>query len=290
MAKRTASPKTIRGVLWTVLSVVFFAYVVVAFFTGTGTGVNARDVFYVFMGFTTVMVLVFTAFAIDNKDHRLWTFVAATGVFWMLGDAVYRGAEIMGVVGNDRLLSPPDILYLLAYASLICAVQTFARLAGKRQKEGFDWVRFYAPGVALISFCLAGLFAYFLPNGIAVSSGVQGEFSIAAIVKYLYPALDIAILVGLLLIILTHTVPFKKSWQGLGVFGLAFFIMADVNYSLAEPAGIYSPANVVARLIIAMWILGDILILMAAVYRLTESSEGFPVSGEVTDNTLLVSD
>lgn len=280
----------IKVIAWLSLSIVFLAYVLVAFFTGTGKGINARDAFYELMGFLTVSTLVYTAAKVGSRDRRLWTFVAATGVFWMLGDIAYRGAEILGLAGGNRILSPADIFYLLSYASLICVVQTFARLAGMRNKGGFDWTKIYPPAAVIAAFFVSGILAFTMPNGIGSIGSTPPPSSILLIVNYMYPALDIVVLVSLMLIILTRNVSFKRAWHGLGIFGLALFTLADVNYSLAEPAGIYSPENIASRLIIAVWILGDILILMASVYRLTDVSEGLAVGSEVADDALLVSD
>lgn len=276
---------------WLVLIAVFIAYLVIAIFSGSGAGIIVRDVFYELMGFLTVSILVFTAYKIGARDRRLWTYVAAAGVFWMVGDITYRGAEILGVAGADRLLAPPDLFYLLSYASLICAVQAFARISDRRVTvRGVDWVKFYTPGVTGLSFIMSGVLALFMPNGIGMSGYSPSSLTISMMVNYMYPALDIGILAGLLLIILTQKIPFRKAWQGIGVFGLALFTLADMNYSLAEPAGIYSPENIVSRMIIALWILGDILIIMSSVYRLTEESERLAVGSEVADDPLLVSD
>lgn len=94
------------------------------------------------------------------------------------------------------------------------------------------------------------------------------------VAAYLYFSFSVetgkGILVGLLITLFLSKLPWRKSWQEMIVAGLALFVIADITYNFSAPTGIYDPANMPSRLVIALWILGYCSILLAAIYKLTD--------------------
>lgn len=263
------SKRTLAG-FWVILVAFVAAYLVVSQLAGPSDAATVRDIFYTVIGVVTVAVLVITALKSRGEDRPVWALIAITGMCWSFGDAVLRICEITGVYGPERIFCAPDIFYLAAYVSLAFVVVHMARLTSVK-KNHMKWVRYYpfalVAEVALLSIGLA----LFLPQGIAGASVNGSGLKIATIVNYIYPAFDIGIVAGMLLMLLMHDMPFRKIWHELFIFGLSMFAIADMSYSLFEPAGIYDPTSLLTQAIISIWLFSYGLLIMAAVYKLSDA-------------------
>lgn len=269
MAKRPKAGNIIRPTAWIILGLLLTAYLYFAFTVSAAQGQLVRELFYDPLDAVTVLILLFAAVRFRRQDEGVWIWLALAGVSWALADLYAIFNAVTGVAGAERLLAPPDAFYLLAYVGLILAVAALARLIDRPAGRA-DWSRRYPLIVSVAVALLTGLFAWLMPRGIAATGGAA-PVTLPMIVDYLYPALDLCVIGGLLVILFLHRLPFQKPWHEMAVIGLIMFMVADLNYSLTAPAGIYSPANVPSRFIIALWIAAYALLLLAAVYRLTDA-------------------
>ncbi len=268
MQPRSNSANIIRRAAWISLGVFLVAYLFVAFYGGIRHNAAARDLFYVPIGAVTVLTLILIAIRSRGTDRAVWTFLAVTGTGWACGDIWLRLKDLSGVAGDPRPLGVPDILYVIAYISLIIAVYRLSLLTGRpgRRGAGFAWHPLF---IVVFVGALTALFAIFMPHGLSpFEPGTS--VNLPMIIDYLYPALDIVVLLGLLLALFMSVLPWRKSWQEMIMFGLALFMVADLTFSFSMPAGVYEPSNLPSRLVIALWIIGYSLILMAAIYKLTD--------------------
>ncbi len=244
------------------------AYGYLASTASSGQALIVRELFYDPVDALTVAVLIFAAVRFRGQDERVWLWLSLAVTGWALADLAAIFLEVPGSVGAQRLLGPPDVFYVIAYGALVAGVLALGRTVAK-PGGGFDWTRWYPLGAAASVVSLTALFAYFLPQG--VSPAAPGAVvTLPMLVDYLYPALDIVLLAGLMFALLFSKMPWRHSWSELTVAGIAFFLVSDISYSFSAPAGVYDPANLPSRLVIGLWIAGYGLLLLAAVHKLTD--------------------
>lgn len=257
-------------IYWVILLVFTASFLVVSQLVNPANSIIVRDFYYSVTGVVTVAVLAAAALKSNGEDRRIWALIAAAGIGWSFGDIIMRVYESTGASGAQRVLSLPDVFYLMAYISLAFAVVYMARLT-RDKKHRMDWARFYPLALVIEVIVVSFALALYLPNGLAEVFAGESGLSVAKIVNYLYPALDLGIVAGLLLILFTHRIPFRKTWHEVLIFGLSMFTVADISYSLFKPTGIYDPANLPTQIIIAIWLLSYGLLIMAGIYKLNEA-------------------
>lgn len=271
MDENKGKPGIAKKVAWFSLAVFLLTYLLISLFVEPAKAVTVRDYFYVVMGIVTISALIAAAVKSRGPDKRIWTLLALAGSLWATGDFTLRICEVTGIFGSERLLCVPDIFYFASYIALVMIVVSLGRLS-TTTKTKINWVKFYPSAVVVFSIAISVIMAVFLPRGIAGGSTAAATFDVSSAVNYLYTALDICIVAGLLLIILLNRPHFDKPWFALGVLGLMTFTVADLSYSLFKPAGIYDPTNMPTQIILALWLTGYGLLSLAAVYKITEAS------------------
>jgi hypothetical protein len=264
----------IQFAAWAGLVVFVLSFLLVSAFAEPSMAVYVRDFFYTIMGVVTVLALITAAVKSRGRDRKVWVLIAAAGLLWALGDLAMRICEVIGLIGSKRVLSPPDIFFLAAYAALVYIVVIIGsdtKAAGLKN----SWVRIYPVSVVILSVLISLAMAYFLPRGVggAPLGAYSLDFSMA--INYFYTALDFCIISGLLLIILLNNTHFNRLWEALFVLGLSTFAIADLSSSLFIPAGIYDPANLPTQMIMAIWLTGYGLLAMSAFYNLTRAPSVF---------------
>jgi hypothetical protein len=264
-------PGIAKKAAWFGLAVFLLTYLLISLFVEPSRAVFVRDSFYIVMGIITISVLIAAAIKSRGPDKRIWTLLALAGALWATGDFTLRICEVTGIFGSQRVLCVPDIFYFSAYVALVMIVVSLGR-SSTTTKTRINWVKFYPSAVVFFSIAIGVIMAIFLPRGIAGGSATAAPFDISSVVNYIYTALDICIVAGLLLIILLNRPHFNKPWFALGILGLMTFTVADLSYSLFKPAGIYDPTNAPTQMILALWLTGYGLLSIAAVYKITETS------------------
>ncbi len=230
---------------------------------------NVRNAFDTGLGLTTFVVLVVGTLQARGRDRRIWRAIASVALLWTLGDITLRIGETTSVFGPNRLLGFPDIFYLCAYAMMAYIVRTLARYSEKPEKR-IEWARFYPLTLLVGAPLLSATMAIILPHGVAGSMPNESFLTFAGFVNYIYPALDIGIAIGLLIIFFTQIIPFQRIWQELFIIGFSWYTIADLSYRLFKAAGIYNPANLLSQFIMALWITAYGLFIVAAIYMITD--------------------
>ena len=266
---RAENRKIVIITAWFGLALFITAFLLISALVDTADAVTVRDLFYAVMGVTTVIALVSAAVKSHGQDKRIWTLVALAGSFWATGDLTLRICEVTGMLGAKRVLCFSDIFFFASYVALIAIVILLGRSNGNPEIK-IKWVKFYPFGVVVFSILISVAFASFLPRGVAGGPGGLSSLNFSMIVNYVYTALDICIVAGLLIIILANRTHFSRLWQALLVLGLLTFSVADLSYSLFKPAGIYDPANLPTQVIVALWLTGYGLLSLAAIHKLTQ--------------------
>jgi hypothetical protein len=270
MEKYEGGAKKPFFVYWTILFVYVASFLILSQLIKPAGEIMVRDFFYAITGVTTVIVLTTAAIKSQGADKPVWSLIAIAGICWSLGDVIMRVCELTGIFGPVRTLCVADVFYQIAYISLAFVVVNLARLTNDRKIHA-DWARFYPLALFITVTLISTAMAYFLPNGLAGELGARTGLRIEMIVNYIYPALDFGIVAGLLLILFTHRIPFRKTWHEVLIFGLSIFTVADISYSLFKPAGIYDPASLPTQVIMAIWLTSYGVMIMAAVYKLNET-------------------
>lgn len=265
--------KIVRMIAWLSLVLFIMAFLLISAIADSSDAVIVRDLFYAVMGVATIIALVSAAVKSRGRSKKVWILMALFGAFWASGDLALRLCEITGILGPERVLCFPDIFFLAAYIVLVAIVVLLGR-ATETPGSITRWVKFYPLAVIVFSIAISVALAVFLPRGVAGGPIGTSSLDFSMIVNYLYTAIDVCIVSGLLLIILVNKTHLNRPWEVMIVLGLATFSVADLSYSLFKPAGIYDPTTLPTQIIVAMWLSGYGLLSMAAIYKLTEPSSG----------------
>lgn len=200
-----------------------------------------------------------------KRDRRLWLTLSAAIFVWSLGDS-YIGFQqfFTGLKGVPRP-SPADILYVIAYILFVTFVYLFARISKttSNRKRKIDiqyilcWSGLFVASVIIAWGMILNPVYHYVAGGIRIG-----------ILEELYPILDIAIVVSILGKYYKETKTFWEKSETFLVLGMTTFMTADVIYHFLAITGAYRVQNLMANIVCIIWLVGDYMISMAAIYKI----------------------
>lgn len=256
---------------WSSVTLFIVAYLVVSNLVKTSQAPLVRDLFYGFFGFSMVGAFSIAAVKSKKSEKTIWIGLVAAAVSWATGDISLRLCEALGIFGEMRTLCVSDIFYIIAYVIITYLVILLAGLTGKPDTRRL-WFRYYPLVLSAFVVILSVILAFYLPKGIAGAPLGERGISLNTIVNFLYTSWDLGLLASLLLLVLVHQIPFRKTWHELLIFAFSLLSIADFSYGLFKPAGIFDPSNIQTQSIIAVWMLSYGVFSMAAILKITEPS------------------
>jgi hypothetical protein len=201
----------------------------------------------------------------EKQQRRLWLTLSAAILVWSLGDS-YIGFQqfFTGLKGITRP-SAADALYVVAYILFVTVAYFFARISKtktpRRRKIDIQYV-----------LCWSGLFvaSVIIAWGMILNpiyQSVAGGTRIG-ILEELYPILDIAIVVSLLGKYFKEPSTFWEKSEVYIVIGVTTFMVADIVYHFLAITGAYRVQNLMANVLCIIWLMGDYIIFMGALYKI----------------------
>jgi GGDEF domain-containing protein len=258
-----ADQSHMRRAMWVVAVVIAVAYPLALF---APLPMAARtllvDLLYLAGPALAASGALFATSLTDGSDRRFWLLFATAMLAFFMGEAYFTWYQLSVAVDGPPGPSASDVLYLVGYGLLFLSIASVVRPLSEttvaRVRTAIDVLC-----VSILAMLITGLVV------IEPLTKIRTDVSAAErVLNAAYPALDIALVVGLVAVLLAVPRSRWRTWELLIGVGLGLWFVSDALYDLVFVYRGYSSAPALAYLLDLVTLVGYLLFFMAAGYRM----------------------
>ncbi|CAG9607782.1 hypothetical protein NEOCIP111885_01474 [Pseudoneobacillus rhizosphaerae] len=210
--------------------------------------------FQVIACLTSIAWLCFSYWKHEGKAKSFWLLLAFGVLFYLLGTIIWAYDAFI-LKGNGQTNNLPEILWLGQNGFYFIALLVLMN----QIKSHLFTIRFFLDMLIVMSAAMTFNWIFIIKPLLSHNTDVVLNFT-----EFLYPILDLGVLVGVLSFIIASNGIFSRSTSFLLISGFLIQIIADTIFSYLKVMNLYT----VGSLNEPLWILSILLIGLSGIYHI----------------------